>query len=424
MATTQAKAKKVRVGFGKADITPALPFPMGGMADRSGRYADRVRDPLFARALAFSDGKTTALVISVDLLMVVMPLRDAIENRLRELGVKFDGVMVSATHTHSAPAGFWNVPSAKLFMMAFEQRIFDHLVEHIAAAGAAAVKDMAPADLSFGETQTTYLNHNRRHKDGPVDRTLGVLSVKRSKGNVRVVFFGAHPVVVGFRDYNTASADYPGELIKTIEAEGDDGMFIVGPVGGVNAFFPEGPLDTEVHLALLTRLMREEVDKAAAAAEPIAPGSVGFAAGETALNIVAPRLFPDRLAWADALAIPLRLWVRNFGRGGLRDGQATRVPVVRVGKLVFTGFPADLGAGVGLAARQAISEAGLRCAVVASQTDDYVGYVHMPADYQQFESADKAVMWMAIYENALGFGGRQVGVELLGAMNRALAAVQ
>lgn len=422
--TSPAPRRKLRVGFAKQDITPPLPFPMGGMADRNGRFAKRVRDPLFARALAVSDGQTTAVIVSADLLMFVMDLRDAIEKRLRAMDVKFDGLLLSATHSHSAVGGFWNVPSAKLFLGPYDEGLFAHLVENIAAAAAAAVEDLAPADLAFGETQTTYLNYNRRHKDGPVDRTLGVLDVKRRKGDIRVAFFGAHPVVVGFRDYYAASADYPGELIRTFEADGAEGMFVVGPVGGVNTFFPEGPLDVETHLALLTRLLREEVDKAADHATPVAPGPVRFAVGETTTHVTAPKLLPARLGWLDVLLYPLRLWVRKFGRGGLRDGQSTRVPVVRVGDLVFTGFPADLGAGVGLAARDKIAAAGLRTAVVASQTDDYVGYVHLPAQYEQFESGDKGAMWMTVYENAMGFGGRRVGVDLLAAFERALAAVQ
>ncbi|MDP8222831.1 MAG: neutral/alkaline non-lysosomal ceramidase N-terminal domain-containing protein [Candidatus Lernaella stagnicola] len=416
--------KKVRVGFGKVDITPPLPFPMGGMADRDGRLANRVRDPLFARALAFSDGKTTAVMISADLLLFVMVLRDAIEQRLRDQGVAFDGLMLTATHSHSAVGGFWDAPSAKLFLGEYDQKLFDGLVTNIAAAGKAAVDDLAAADLRFGETETSYLNYNRRHKEGAIDRTLGVLHVKRRRRDIRVVFFGAHPVVVGVRDYHAASADYPGELIKSIEAEGDHGMFVVGPVGGVNAFFPEGPMDTDVHLALLTRLMREAVDEAAANARPVKSDDVAFAVGQTKINITTPKLLPQRLGWLDTLALPLRLWARKFGRGGLRDGAATRVPVLRVGELIFTGYPADLGASVGLKTKQLITEAGLTPVVVASQTDDYVGYVHMPLEYELLEKQDKAALWMNIYENAMGFGGRQTGVHLLAAFDRALVEVQ
>jgi len=421
--TRNPSGKKFRAGFAKREITPPLPFPMGGMADRRERLADRVRDPLYARALAVSDGCVTAVLVAADLLLFVTPLRDAVEQCLRSTGAKFDGLMLSATHTHSSTGGFWDTPSAPLYLGHYRQAIFDHLKENIAAAAAEAIADLRAADLSFGETATTYLNYNRRDKDGPIDRTLGVLTIKRRPDVIRAVFFGAHPVGVAFREYNTASADYPGELLKLLEAEGDKALFVVGPVGGVNVLFPEGPMAVDVHLALLARLMREEVTRAVAAQTPVPPGEVRFSRGDFSLSVVAPRLLPDRLDWLDGALLPLRLWVRRFGRRGICGEHAARVPVLRVGDLIFTGFPADLGAGIGLAVRRLVAERGLRTAVAASQTDDYVGYAHLPEQYQQLETKDKSAMWMGIYENAMAFGGRQVGAEMLAAFRRAFAEV-
>jgi Neutral/alkaline non-lysosomal ceramidase, N-terminal len=415
--------KKIRAGFGVADITPPLPFPMAGMGDKKERLATKVRDPLMARALAFSDGKKTVAILAADLLMITADLRHAVDALLAKRKVKIDGVQLSGTHTHSAPGGFLDREASKLFMGTYRPAIFELLVERFTDAIEAAVKDLAAADLTFGEVQTVGLNYNRRHPDGPIDRTLGLLTIKRRKKNIRLAMFGAHPVVAAFREYNVASADYPGMIIRQFEAEGDHGMFLVGPVGGVNVLFPEGPMDLEFHLNLLTGLLREQIDLAGKAATPIIGSDVDFAAGETTIKPTMPRLFPDSKVWADVLALPLRLWVKRFGRKNLGESMVTRVPVVRIGDLVFTGMPADLGAGVGLAARERIEKAGYRCAVVASQTDDYVGYVHLPAEYQQFNSEDKAAMWMTIYENGLGLGGRDVGRDLLKAFDTALAAV-
>jgi hypothetical protein len=118
------------------------------------------------------------------------------------------------------------------------------------------------------------------------------------------------------------------------------------------------------------------------------------------------------------------LYARRFARGAVREGESTQVPVVRAGELIFTGFPADLGAGVGLAARRQIEEAGFRAAAVASQTGDYVGYVHLPDDYERYEEDNKEMRGMTIYENALALTGRDTGLRLLEAFGRGLAAVQ
>ena len=422
---TASPGSSLRVGFSKQDITPPLPFPMGGMASRKDRLADRIRDPLCASALAIGNGKKTVAVVSADLLMITALLRESVQTILEAANIKLDGLMLAATHSHSAPGGFWNANSAALFMGRYRQDLFDHLAQGIAQAVKAAVKDLQPAELFFGDTQTDYLNYNRRHKDGPVDRTLGVFTARRKKGkDIKLVTFGAHPVVAAFRQYNTASADYPGEVVRSIEADGELGMFLVGPVGGVNVLFPEGPMDLDVHLSLLARLIREQIDAAVANQKPVDGDVIGYAHRETTIHITVPRLFPDAKPVWDVLLYPLRLWVQRFGRGGGRDGKETRVSAIRVGDLVFTGFPADLGAGLGLAARNRIEKAGLRTVVVASQTDDYVGYVHMPPEDQQFESQDKGAMWMTIYENALGFGGRDTGTRLLALFEQALQDVR
>ncbi len=424
MATKKSTTKSpVQAGFGIKDITPPLPFPMGGMAGKEERLADKIRDPLYARALAFSDGKKVAAIVSTDLLLTTVPLRTAVEKAVAEAGTNIDGLMISATHTHSACGGYWDTLSAPLFLGKYRQAIFDGLVEGIASAVVEAVNDLHDAEFSFGSVQTQGLNYNRRHKDAPIDRSMGVLKIKRPTKDITVMTFGAHPVTVAFRQYATASADYPGELIKSVEAGGDHGMFIVGPVGAVNVLFPEGPMDIEVHLNLLTRLLREQVDAALKEAEPVEANDVAFATGETSVEITLPRLFNEQRAWLDVLALPLRLWVRRFGARGLGGRHRTRVPVIRVGEMIFTGFPSDMGPGVGFAARKLVDEAGLKTFSTASQTDDYVGYVHMPEDYKLLEWEDKDARWMCIYENAMAFGGRNMGVKLVDAFKDALAGV-
>ena len=413
----------MRVGFGKRDITPEPPFPLAGFASRKERTVERVRDPLFARALAFSDGERTAAVASVDVLLVTPEVRLAVEGRLAGLAPGLAGLLVSATHTHSSFGGYWIKPSAALFLGAYRPALFDRLVSGVAAAVADAVADLAPAVLTIGEAATEGLNYNRRHRDGAIDRARGVVTATRARDVVRLITFGAHPVVVAFRDTPAASSDYPGELIRSFEAEGEKAIFVVGPVGGVNVLYPEGPMDVDVHLALLGRLLRESADRAIAEARPVGGSGVAFAAGETPVRVVLPRLFTDDKAWLDALAVPLRLWMRRFGRGGLDEGATAQVPVLRAGDLVLPGFPADLGAGVGMAVKELIRGRGLRPGCVASQTGGYVGYVHLPPEYGRFEWQDKSALWMNVYENGMAFAGRAMGEQLLAAFGDALARV-
>lgn len=423
-AKKTANKTKLRAGYAKRDITPSLPFPLAGYAARSERLADTVRDPLTARAVVFAAGGKQVALVSVDLLLISVPLREDVARRVREAGVRLDGLLLTATHTHSSLGGYVEGDSARLFMGAFRPALLAALAENIAATVIVASRNLQEASLRIGRVETVGLNWNRRHRAGPVDRRLTVVTVRRGKTNLRLISFGAHPVVASERERHTASACWPGELMKSLEDEGDEAMFIVGPVGGVNVLFPEGPMELDVHLALVARLLREQLALAVADDKPLrGEPTVAFAQAEVPLEIVVPRLLPARLAWLDTALTPLRLYARNFGRGTLPDRRATQVPVLRVGRLIYTGFPADLGAGVGLVARQLIEQHGYRTGAVASQTGDYVGYVHLPEDYERLPQGDHDALQLTVYENAMGFFGRDTGLKLLDGFKQALSAV-
>lgn len=418
-------SKPIRLGYAKGDITPPLPFPMAGYLHKQERLAERVRDPLCARVAVFDDGQRVLALILVDLLAITHVLREAVAERIRAKGVSLDGFLLTATHTHSAAGGYWEPKNTWGFMGRFRPELFEHLVEGIATTVAAAAAEPRPATLTFGAVPTEGLNFNRRHADGPVDRAFTAMTFTWDDGRrLRIFSFGGHPVIVSERDHHAASACWPGTLARTFEEEGDEAMVLVGPVGGVNVLHPEGPMEVEVHLRLVTRLLREQADAALAQAEPVEDLTLGFGVGEAAVDVVRPRLFPRRLGWADALIYPFRMWLQRFGRKALPKGHRTQVPVLKVGDVVFTGFPADVGAGVGLAARRIIDEQGLRTGAVASQTSDYVGYVHMPEDYELLNWDDKFLRGMTIYENGLGFGGRDMGTKLVAAFEAALAGAR
>ena len=56
----------LKVGFGRADITPPLGVSIQGYY--TPRYAKGVIDPLLATAVVFDDGEKRAVVMSLDLI--------------------------------------------------------------------------------------------------------------------------------------------------------------------------------------------------------------------------------------------------------------------------------------------------------------------------------------------------------------------
>ena len=66
----------MKAGFAKIDITPPLGVNLGGYYRE--RYSDHVIEPLYATAVAFSDGERTAIAISVDILEILQKDTDVI----------------------------------------------------------------------------------------------------------------------------------------------------------------------------------------------------------------------------------------------------------------------------------------------------------------------------------------------------------
>ncbi len=95
----------LRAGFGMADITPALGAELKGYHSR--RFASGVLDPIHVRAFVL-DGEATKLAVLVfDLMAVEHVQTEAIRAHLsRTLGLPGGSVIVSTTHTHTAPVVF------------------------------------------------------------------------------------------------------------------------------------------------------------------------------------------------------------------------------------------------------------------------------------------------------------------------------
>src|SRR5689334_3935853 len=95
----------LRVGVGRSDITPALGTLLMGYPDPYGkRGGERVRDPLYATALAFESGNERAAIVVCDVGIIddifVAQIRERASART---GIRPDKITVSAIQTHCAP---------------------------------------------------------------------------------------------------------------------------------------------------------------------------------------------------------------------------------------------------------------------------------------------------------------------------------
>src|SRR5947208_5657155 len=138
------------------DVTPAK-FPVsvnGGMRDVT---ATAAHDPLHARCLVLDDGRTKLAVAVVDSCMIPRELvLDAKAQAAKLTGIPAEHVLISATHTHSAPT------VTGVFQSEPDSEYVKYLARRIAEGIRAAHDRRVPARVGFGRIKDEVQVFNRR----------------------------------------------------------------------------------------------------------------------------------------------------------------------------------------------------------------------------------------------------------------------
>jgi hypothetical protein len=160
-----AAGKVFRAGAYVVDISPTkLPVIVNAMFTE--RTASAVVDRLYVRALALDDGSTVIVLCIVDTCMMPRDLIDrAKEQASRQTGLPTNRMLVSATHTHSAPSAMGCLGSR------VDPDYAASLPPKIAEAIAGAHRNLEPARVGWGTTDDWEHTFNRRWIRRP-DRIL------------------------------------------------------------------------------------------------------------------------------------------------------------------------------------------------------------------------------------------------------------
>jgi neutral ceramidase len=239
-----SKRNSYRAGFATRDITHLEPgaLLMGWADDRN--RATGIGTRLLARAMVVTDPSGEAVAYAcAELAFVDVYLREKVIERLARtceaLGLGDHNVMLSATHTHSGPAGASPYLLYNISNPGFSQPLFDHLVDGLAGAIEAAAAALAPAQLrlttveipdaepvAFNRSLAAY-NRNpdvmlRRPNEThlAVDRTMTLLLATSPKGKPlgSLNWFGLHNTSVHF-DQGLLHHDNKGVAAALHEAE-------------------------------------------------------------------------------------------------------------------------------------------------------------------------------------------------------------
>lgn len=155
------EAKVFRAGAFAMDITPEK-FPIsvnGGMQDRQAKAAS---DRLHARCLVLDDGTGKLAIVVCDSCMIPRELMDEAKRLAsKSTGIPAERMLISATHTHTAPT------VAGVFQSDPDADYQKFLANRIAAGIEKAHANLAPARIGWGVGQDPTQVFNRRWKMKP-----------------------------------------------------------------------------------------------------------------------------------------------------------------------------------------------------------------------------------------------------------------
>lgn len=285
----------ILAGAAVVDITPeAWPLPMVG----SFRYrpATGAHDSLNSRALVIQSGRSTVAITVVDSCYIPRVTLDEAKARIRdEIGLPVDRMLISATHTHTAPPP---APGVGLRGLATadhernEKRYSELLIQGVVSSVAKAYRRLEPVRVGWTTASLPEEVFNRRwfmrdgtippdpfgatmdkvrmnppfaspdllRPSGPVDPEVAVLSLQDAAGRPLGLLANYSLHYVGGIPEGQVSADYFGEFAQVISErigadEGFVGILSNGTSGNINNLdfskprVPRKPFEQVRHVA-------------------------------------------------------------------------------------------------------------------------------------------------------------------------------
>ncbi len=229
---------ELRAGTSLVDVTPDE-WPLAPRGSFFPKPITGAHDPLHVRCVVLSSGDTTIALVVVDSCMVHREQADPAKAAAAEAtGIPVEHMMVSATHTHSAP--FANARNGTPQELAYQKKLIAGITEAIVKAHA----KLQPARVGWSGEDLPDEVHNRRwflqpdqmppnpfgeidlvkmnppadprvliSPAGPVDPEVSVLYLEDAKGKPLSVFANYALHYVG-NTGSQMSADYFGEFAR------------------------------------------------------------------------------------------------------------------------------------------------------------------------------------------------------------------
>ena len=237
-----------KAGYDRQDISPE-----GNIYLKDGTLFTKVIDPLYTTCIAVNDGENTLLLFTVDVTNI--PASQALTMRSKiskATGVNIDYILVSGTHTHSAPTpGF--PTSTKTENVKWDIQFYNASVK----AAENAIADLSDTEVYIGNTLAKDMSFVRRwfYEDGtpggiwrqPTDKKRVAYEsdsddlcqfirfVREDKKDILLTSWGIHFTNATNQFPKSVSADINSFLRSVTERLDDDLLFAfyIAPSGNI-----------------------------------------------------------------------------------------------------------------------------------------------------------------------------------------------
>jgi hypothetical protein len=168
--SAQAAGPTLRAGAGRADSTPPTGYYMFGWV-RSDAQSTGQHTRLFARVIVLERGGKKVALMAADLGGIAGGALKAAAEMNKDRGFSEKNVILSASHTHASPTGWFNFGAYNTVFMTAEQptefntaadpQLYAFMVRRFALALRRADDDLAPARLGWATGRLTGITRNR-----------------------------------------------------------------------------------------------------------------------------------------------------------------------------------------------------------------------------------------------------------------------
>lgn len=232
-------------GVGRCDITPAPGTPQGGWGAQTHQRGLGADMPMYATALALSDGDQTIAIADVDAIGFDAEWTGKIMDAIAGLtGIPRHAIRFSCTHTHSGPNTFrlGNISEGLDMVLSY----LDGLPLRIAGAVWQAMRNLRPVRCAAGAGRCEIGVNRRfgvpgggmavgRNWEGPVDPAVRVVRFDGldEAPVASIVHYSCHPTTMAWQT-KLFTPDYPGMVRQVVERQlGGTCLFLQGATGNV-----------------------------------------------------------------------------------------------------------------------------------------------------------------------------------------------